>query len=101
MLDCIDNWERARAAVAAGDSGPHTIVPGDLLADIEDGAALRRLREALPDGDHYIAVDSPIDDMGWDVSVESIYPSHPLVHVIDPRLAAAADKAREAIETDR
>jgi hypothetical protein len=76
-----------------------------LAQDIEDGAALRRLREALPEG-----WDLIVRNFGSRWGVELWDPRYPVSHdeppqprflEIEPTLAVAADKAREAIEADR
>jgi len=68
-----------------------------LAQDIEDGAALRRLREALPERS---SMDASITGGEWRVAWY-IGPrrGHPArgTHAIAPTIATAADKAREAL----
>lgn len=71
-----------------------------LAQDIEDGAALRRLREALPENT-YFEVESPLDGFGWDITIESIYGGPSVAQAEGSTLAQAADACREAIEAQR
>lgn len=79
---------RAQNALAAD---PH------LAQDLEDGAALRRLKEALPDG-WDIAID--VRGNGW---VIRLYDRENKAQVREygDTIAAAADACREAIEAKR
>ena len=73
----------------------------DLAQDIEDGAALRRLREALPEGRSF--------QCGWSPSVQSFYCHDEdaewggdiRVNGYGPTIAAAADACRVALEASR
>lgn len=70
----------------------------DLDQDIADGQALRLLREALPDANHFVTVESPFDGFGWTVSVDTIYHELSVVRAEADTIAEAADACRKALE---
>lgn len=66
--------------------------------DERDGAALRRLREALPEEEHRINIDPTSD---W-VTVRVCGPDDESLAVsIQATIAEAADKCREALAHDQ
>ena len=63
--------------------------------DALDGAALRRLREALPEGTHVALVEWPEE---WNAGVmRDGSPPSPVVTATGPTIAEAADKCRKAL----
>ncbi len=94
VVNCGSCAEDAAGALAAD---PH------FAQDIEDGAALRRLREALPDSEDSSIVMQVFKDGSLSLQVWNGFgwrnASEP--EFTENTLAAAADKAREAIEADR
>ena len=89
---CLRDHDGFAAALLATDD--------TLAADIEDGAALRRLREAVGKGGQvYVGTVSHETDE-WEVLCLPLAAS---VHErgTGPTIAAAADACREAIEADR
>lgn len=85
-----------------GDGGNSYMLRGEAAQDYADGAALRRLREALPEGWTLEAVFDPgdIETKPWHVEVEDddIHSEGPRALEYATALSEAADKCREALE---
>jgi len=65
-------------------------------ADLKDGAALRKLREALPGHVVTVKADAMAYGRGWLVSAED-GPARAM-YALEGTIAEAADKCREALE---
>lgn len=93
LLPVFDAYQEAYERIRAGEPGPFEIADATLAQDIEDGAALRLLREALPKAWTVYLTDcsSDVHIRVWDTTRTQI--SH---HA--PTIAAAADACRAALE---
>jgi len=68
------------------------MLTGQAAQDYADGAALRRLREALPEGTHVALVEWPGE---WNVGVmRDGSPPSPVMTATGDTIAEAADKCR-------
>ena len=83
--------ERLREEVIAEDGGNAYMVRGKAAQDLRDGAALRRLREALP---RAVRVQVVFDPARYS---DQVVVSTPDYVALGQTLAEAADKCREAL----